>query len=297
MQNQPPYIQVVKEIGQNNPKVFKEEKVYAGIDEVGVSSIAGSLVCSVVILPANHTISRLPIDSKVLHDNSITEMAQEIEKQALYYAILAVSPQDVDKQVQKKGMLKLQKIIWRKAIETVRQWFPDIPIVLDGKHTVNDMRFISPIIGADRTHDAVSASAILSKYWCDEELREEGKKYPHYLLAKHKGYPTTEHLDKIRQYGTTSFHRPMMTEKALEKPQDIRTFTLSDMEKSLRKAGEYLKEDSSLANESTLPFLRQMWKQVIQQKTLPSEKQQRFTMNVCREVIKNQKRKTKKQTS
>ena len=270
--------------------------LYAGIDEVGVSSIAGSLVCSVVILPKEHAIERLPIDSKLLGDESITELSKEIEREALYYAVFAVPPLEVDKAVDSIGMLRLHKRVWRKAIEQGRKHYPGIRVVLDGKHTVRNVSNLLPVIGADNKYDNVSASAILSKHWCDEELRVKGKEMPDYLFEKHKGYGTQEHLTKIRAVGVSSFHRPNMTEKALEKGEDTKTYTLDELEKALREAGDYLKEDTTLANESTLPFLRQMWVQVIKDKRLPSDKQQRFAMNVCKSVIKTYK-KQKKQTS
>jgi ribonuclease HII len=294
-------VHLVKEKGRKTGEIdrinYVVEGMYAGIDEVGVSSIAGSMVCSVVILPYEHGMERLPVDSKVLSEQSIQELSQCIEEKAIYYGIFAISAGDVDKKVKEIGMLKLQKRMWKEAILQVRKSFPDIPIVLDGKHTVEGVSNVKGIVGADDIYDSVSASAIISKHWCDEEIRTESQKYPEYLLAKHKGYPTKEHLESIRKYGMTPFHRVEMATEALNKPMDTRTYSLSEMEKSLRKVGEYLKEDSSLANESTLPFLREMWKTVIQNKTLPSEKQQRFAMNVCKSISKNHKRKIKKQTS
>lgn len=290
MENYSSNIKLVKGAGEIKT-TYQLEAVYAGIDEVGVSSIAGSLVCSVVILPSKHGISRLPIDSKVLQDSSITVMAKEIEEKAIYYAIFAISPQDVDKEVQEIGMLNLHKKIWKVAINKAREVFPGIPVILDGKHTVDGVHNVTAIVGADNSYDAVSASAILSKYWCDENIREESEKYPQYLLSKHKGYPTNEHLDKIREHGITPFHRLKMTEKALKKPKDTKTYTLEELEKELRKAGGYLSKDTSFANESTLPFFKQMWDKVIKQKTLPTEKQQRYLMNICNVVQKNGKKK------
>lgn len=272
------------------------EGLYAGIDEVGVSSIAGSLVCSVVILPKKHTIKRLPIDSKLLGDESITELSKEVKQEALYYAVFAVPPLQVDKAVDSIGMLRLHKRVWRRAIEQVRRHYPGIRVVLDGKHTVRNVSNLLPVIGADNVYDNVSASAILSKHLCDEELREKAKELPDYLFEKHKGYATQEHLERIRAVGISPFHRTKMAEKALERGEDTKNYTLLEMETALREAGDYLKIDTTLANERAIPFLRQMWVQVIQEKRLPSEKQQRYAMNVCKSVIKTYK-KLKKQTS
>lgn len=269
--------------------------LYAGIDEVGVSSVAGSLVCSVVILPKEHSIERLPIDSKLLGDESITDISRDVEQQALYYAVFAVPPLEVDRAVDSIGMLRLHKRVWRRAIEQVRKHYPGIRVVLDGKHTVRNVSNVLPVIGSDNTYDNVSASAILSKHWCDEELREKGKEMPEYLFEKHKGYGTNEHLAKIRAVGISPFHRPNMTKKMLDKGEDTRTYSLGELQQALQEAGSCLSEDATLTNERTLPFLRQMWVQVIKERRLPSEKQQRFTMNVCTSVVKAYK-KQRKQT-
>jgi ribonuclease HII len=145
---------VVKEYIREDIDLFMGEDLYAGIDEVGVSSIAGSLVCSVVVLPENHGIQQLPIDSKKLKENSIRALSPQIKEKALYYAIFAIAPEDVDFWVSKIGILNLQKNCWRKAVKQVRRHFPKIPIILDGKHSVNGknqgnkIKGVKPIIGA-----------------------------------------------------------------------------------------------------------------------------------------------------
>lgn len=58
--------------------------LYAGIDEVGVSSIAGPIVAATVILPENHGIKELPIDSKRLTNEKIKELSKIIKEKAMY---------------------------------------------------------------------------------------------------------------------------------------------------------------------------------------------------------------------
>lgn len=290
MENSSSIIKLVKESRKDN-LINVSGDIYAGIDEVGVSSIAGCLVCSVVVLPQEHGINRLPIDSKLLQDSSIISLTKEIEDKAIYYAIFAISPTDVDEEVQKGDMLSLHKKIWLKAIESVRDVFPNIRVILDGKNSIKDIQNLSAYVGADNKYDAVSASAIISKNWCDDDIRKASKSYPQYLLSKHKGYPTNEHLDKIREYGLTPFHRVKMAEKALQKPKETKVYSMDELEKALRKSGEFLSKDTSLTNEKTLPFFKQMWVKVIKEKSLPTEKQQRYLMSICKAIQKNGKKK------
>lgn len=288
---------VVKEYFREDLDSFNVDELYAGIDEVGVSSIAGRFVCSVVILPKNHEIPRLPIDSKKLSEKNITELALEIERKALYYAIIAIDPNDVDEMVSKYGMLTLQKKCWTKAVKLVREHFPNVPIILDGRHKIKGQgkyyKNMQSIVRADDLYDSVSAAAIISKHWCDEDLKREGEKYPEYRWKKNKGYPTSEHFEIIQKHGLTPFHRKYMAEQVVM--EKTKTYTVEEMEPVLRKAGTYLGEDITLVNERVVPFLRQMWVMVIKQKQLPTEKQQRYLMRACEEVIKNHNRKAKRQ--
>ena len=71
--------------------------LYAGIDEVGVSSVAGSMVASIVILPENHGIKELPIDSKRLSEEKIEKIAKEILEVAIICKTYKLSAEEVDK--------------------------------------------------------------------------------------------------------------------------------------------------------------------------------------------------------
>ena len=67
------------------------------------------------------------------------------------------------------------------------------------------------IEGGDNKYSAIAAASILAKVERDKYIEELCKKYPKldefYDLAKNKGYWTAKHLDGIRNYGITKWHR------------------------------------------------------------------------------------------
>lgn len=82
-------------------------KLYIGIDEVGVSSVAGPMVAATVILPQNHGIKRLPVDSKDLGEIEIKELAEEIRNKAIYYKIVEADNLKVNEWGENKTIRKL----------------------------------------------------------------------------------------------------------------------------------------------------------------------------------------------
>jgi ribonuclease HII len=63
------------------------------------------------------------------------------------------------------------------------------------------------IVGGDASEAAISAASILAKTGRDHEMMALAALYPQYGIAKHKGYPTAEHLAALRAHGPSPIHR------------------------------------------------------------------------------------------
>ena len=72
------------------------------------------------------------------------------------------------------------------------------------------------IIGGDDKIFEISCASILAKVTRDRLMKDYDKIYPEYLFAKHKGYGTKEHMDRIRQYGLCDIHRLTFCRKFLQ---------------------------------------------------------------------------------
>ena len=66
------------------------------------------------------------------------------------------------------------------------------------------------IAGGDNIYKSIAAASILAKVSHDryiDRLVEENKELEKYDLLKNKGYGTKKHIDSIKKYGITNYHR------------------------------------------------------------------------------------------
>ena len=63
------------------------------------------------------------------------------------------------------------------------------------------------IIKGDLLSISISAASVIAKVYRDRQMYELDKKYPMYNLKNNKGYPTKDHMEAIKKYGITEFHR------------------------------------------------------------------------------------------
>ena len=66
---------------------------------------------------------------------------------------------------------------------------------------------VQAVVKGDSKVKAISAASILAKVARDREMRELDALYPGYGFARHKGYPTAEHLASLRRLGASPIHR------------------------------------------------------------------------------------------
>ena len=63
------------------------------------------------------------------------------------------------------------------------------------------------IVKGDSISASIAAASILAKVTRDRQCEELDKLYPEYNIAKHKGYPTKDHMDAVRKYGPAPIYR------------------------------------------------------------------------------------------
>jgi len=67
------------------------------------------------------------------------------------------------------------------------------------------------VVNGDNTYSAIAAASILAKVERDTYIQELCLEYPklneYYGLSKNKGYGTKQHMDAIKHYGITQWHR------------------------------------------------------------------------------------------
>ena len=172
----------------------------AGVDEVGRGPLAGPVVAAAVILdPAKPVIGLL--DSKMLNETTRQVLDQQIRKRALAFCIAEASVSEIDTlNILHASMLAMKRAI--DGLETVPQL-----VLVDGNRCPDISPPAAAVVKGDQRVQSISAASIIAKVARDRMMVQLDKHFPHYGLARHKGYPTAFHRQAIMEHGIADFHR------------------------------------------------------------------------------------------
>jgi len=180
---------------------FSKFKYEAGIDEAGRGSLAGPVTAAAVILGKNFDNKNLN-DSKKLSPKKRLELKQYIEKNALAYSVAFVSSLHIDK----NNILNSTFKAMHMSLEGL-DIEPDF-ILIDGNlfKPYKDLKYRC-IIKGDQKYQNIAAASILAKTYRDEYMSNLHINFPEYDWIKNKGYGTKFHIDMIKKFGRTKYHR------------------------------------------------------------------------------------------
>ena len=193
-----------------SPTFIEEERLWqqgyelvAGIDEVGRGPLAGPVVAAAVILtPA----SRLPWlwelrDSKRLAPRKREFLSSCIQREALAVGVGVVPPETIDA----SGIVAATRLAMRLAVEKLA---PSPDFLLIDWITMPELDIPQrSITRGDNLSRSIAAASIVAKVHRDRMMMEYDGLYSGYGFARNKGYPTTEHLAKLRRLGCCPIHR------------------------------------------------------------------------------------------
>ncbi|MBR3805518.1 MAG: ribonuclease HII [Clostridia bacterium] len=189
------------------PSFEFEEKLYTqgytavcGCDEAGRGPLCGPVVAAAVILPRGLIIEGLN-DSKKLTEKKREALFEVIKEKAVAYAIAEASPEEIDE----INILNASMLAMRRAVEALN--VPADFALIDGNCSRGFKIPTETVVKGDSKSYSIAAASILAKVTRDRQCIELDKLYPQYGIAKHKGYPTKEHMDAVRQYGPAPIYR------------------------------------------------------------------------------------------
>jgi len=172
----------------------------AGVDEVGRGPLAGPVVAAAVILAPEHSINGLA-DSKKLSRRRREVLSDIIKERALAWSLGRAEVEEIDRiNILQASLLAMQRAV--AALKPVPQH-----VQVDGNHCPVLQCSVEAIIKGDGKIAAISAASILAKVARDNEMISIDAAYPGYGLAKHKGYPTRDHMQALKRLGVTAIHR------------------------------------------------------------------------------------------
>lgn len=185
--------------------LFETDGLLAGVDEAGRGPLAGPVVASAVVLDPDAPIAGLA-DSKKLTEKRRDVLAGEIKQYALAWSVAWADPREIDAiNILAATMLAMRRAILGLIVTPAR-------VQVDGNRLPNlcfEGRVIAgeAIIGGDDIVPAISAASIIAKTTRDRMMVDLDEIYPRYEFARHKGYGTEIHREKLREFGPCSIHR------------------------------------------------------------------------------------------
>ena len=180
---------------------LNKELIEAGCDEAGRGCLAGAVYAAAVILPTDYVNERLN-DSKKLTEHQRYALREEIERDALAWAVGVVLPAEIDKiNILNASFLAMHRAIDQLSIRPQH-------LLIDGNrfNKYHDVPHTTVVKG-DGKFLSIAAASILAKVTRDRIMRGLDEKYPEYGFAKNKGYGTAEHIAALKKYGPCPEHR------------------------------------------------------------------------------------------
>ena len=177
------------------------DKVEAGCDEAGRGSLAGSVFAAAVILPPDYDNPHLN-DSKKLSPRQRYALREEIERDAVAWAVGEVTPDEIDKvNILHASFLAMHRALDRLAVR------PEA-LIIDGNRfdPYRDLPYTT-IVKGDGRFQSIAAASILAKTFRDDYMDRLAEQYPMYDWQSNKGYPTRKHREGIRRFGPSPYHR------------------------------------------------------------------------------------------
>lgn len=180
---------------------YNHDLLEAGCDEAGRGCLSGSVFAAAVILPRDYKNAALN-DSKKLTAKKRYALREQIERDALAWAVGEVKPEEIDK----VNILHASFLAMHRAIAQL-QVAPEA-LIIDGNrfdpypglpHTC--------IVKGDGKYLSIAAASILAKTYRDDYMDALARECPYYDWEHNKGYPTAKHYAGLEAHGPSVYHR------------------------------------------------------------------------------------------
>jgi ribonuclease HII len=175
-------------------------KQVAGVDEAGRGPLAGPVVAAAVILDRDRRVKGVD-DSKRLTPAQRERLFEQILERAPGLGIGIVDPQTIDR----VNILEATRLAMYEALGKLTPR-PDL-VLIDALRLPALTLRQKPLIKGDRRSASIAAASIVAKVTRDRLMLEADARFPEYGFARHKGYPTREHLAALEKHGPCPIHR------------------------------------------------------------------------------------------
>ncbi|MDC0043543.1 ribonuclease HII [Candidatus Pelagibacter sp.] len=175
-------------------------KIIAGVDEVGRGSLIGPVYAAAVIL--NKSVNKKNLkDSKKISKNQREKFSKIIKKNSIWSVGIASI-----KEIEKLNILNASLLAMKRAIKKLKKK-PSL-VLIDGNKLPKLQNYkLKYVIKGDQKIPSISAASIIAKVSRDKFIIKLSKKFKKYAWENNFGYGTKEHLNALKKFGPTKYHR------------------------------------------------------------------------------------------
>ena len=195
-----------------------------GVDEAGRGPMFGRLYVAGAVLPKYDSFHHdwMKDSKKFSSKKKIKNVSDYIKENAVAYSIQYIEHSVIDE-------INIRQSVHRGMHESIREIFTKSNVDRDNTFLLIDGNDFKPytfydenreeiraiphetIEGGDNKYTAIAAASILAKVARDEYIDALCEEYPQlverYGLDKNKGYGTKQHMEGIKEFGITQWHR------------------------------------------------------------------------------------------
>jgi ribonuclease HII len=186
-----------------------ENEVQVGVDEAGRGSLIGPVFAAAVIWDTSKSADDIK-DSKKISRKKRAILRKYIEENAIAYGIGSATHEEVDSH----NILNATYLAMHRALKNLKCSFDRI--LVDGHRFKPFLCNVHTCItGGDNKFVSIAAASILAKEYHDDWIEENYPNDTKYNLNSNKGYGTKNHMDGLKKFGMTPYHRRTFCEKLI----------------------------------------------------------------------------------
>ncbi len=198
--------------------ILDQDKLVAGIDEVGRGCIAGPVVAAVVVIDKNFDIFDVE-DSKIINREKREILYNKIINRSIEYKVSFVDNYEID-------IINILSATFKAMNNAIDSLFnkPSFYFI-DGNKFNGKINNYATKIKGDANFVSIASASIIAKVSRDNWMNDYASKiYPEYNFEIHKGYPTKLHFERIEKYGICEIHRKSFLKKYFMRKKQLFIF-------------------------------------------------------------------------
>jgi len=197
-------------------KYYNKDNIEIGLDEAGRGPLIGNVYAGAVIwsndlVPPEGLIK----DSKKLSSKKRKEALKWIKENVKNFSVGYATNEEIDS----INILEATKLAMQRAIDQLPVKTEYLLIDGVGWEKKFSGYKVTSVVKGDSKFYSIAAASILAKEYHDEHILELCKNDPllvdKYCLDSNMGYASQKHIDGIKKYGYTNYHRKSFKLKCL----------------------------------------------------------------------------------